>query len=66
VAAAAYTMWLDAVASGLVGTVFAGFIPASVRRPLKSDGTSRHQIFALALGAPMRAPQTSPVAIGHR
>ncbi|NUR91563.1 MAG: hypothetical protein HOY71_46455 [Nonomuraea sp.] len=48
--AAAYTMWLDAVALGLAGTVFAGFIPASVRRPLRADGTGRHHVFALAVG----------------
>ena len=50
--AAAYTMWLESVAAGLVGSVFAGFIPASVRRPLRSDGAARHQMFALAIGAP--------------
>jgi hypothetical protein len=50
--AAAYDMWLDAVALGWAGTVFAGFIPASVRIPLASDGTDRHQLFALALGHP--------------
>ncbi|MFI6421455.1 hypothetical protein ACIBG6_29120 [Streptomyces sp. NPDC050842] len=49
---AAYAMWLDGVAHGLVGSVFAGFIPAAVRGPLLSDGTSRQQIFALALGLP--------------
>jgi hypothetical protein len=59
--AAAYTMWLDAVAQGWVGSVFAGFIPASVRVPLLSDGTSRHQLFALALGAPP-APLLKPAA----
>ncbi|MFE7581134.1 hypothetical protein ACFU5Y_06160 [Streptomyces gardneri] len=48
----AYAMWLDGVAHGLVGSVFAGFIPAAVRGPLLSDGTSRQQIFALALGLP--------------
>ncbi|HET6858717.1 MAG TPA: nitroreductase family protein [Streptomyces sp.] len=66
--AAAYTMWLDAVAVGLVGSVFAGFIPASVRQPLRSDGASRHQIFALALGgAPVQPPPMTPVPeTGHR
>ncbi|WP_051830327.1 nitroreductase family protein [Streptomyces novaecaesareae] len=65
--AAAYTMWLDAVAAGLVGTVFAGFIPASVRGPLRSDGASRHQLFALALGgAPEQPPHTPPGPTGHR
>jgi hypothetical protein len=54
--AAAYTMWLSAVSRGLTGTVFAGFIPASVRRPLYSDGSSRHQLFALALGVPVATP----------
>ncbi|MGA6175403.1 nitroreductase family protein [Streptomyces sp. NPDC012600] len=67
-AAAAYTMWLDAVAAGLVGTVFAGFIPASVRQPLRSDGAARHQLFALALGgaAVLPPPHTLPGPIGHR
>ncbi|MEU0585673.1 nitroreductase family protein [Streptomyces sp. NPDC006132] len=64
--AAAYTMWLDAVAVGLVGTVFAGFIPASVRLPLRSDGASRHQLFAVALGgAPVPQP-IPPGPTGHR
>ncbi|MFJ7159595.1 nitroreductase family protein [Streptomyces sp. NPDC101118] len=48
----AYAMWLDGVAHGLVGSVFAGFIPAAVRGPLLSDGTTRQQVFALALGLP--------------
>ncbi|WP_329102291.1 nitroreductase family protein [Streptomyces sp. NBC_01439] len=65
-AAAAYTMWLDAVAVGLVGTVFAGFIPASVRLPLRSDGASRHQLFALALGGAVVPPPIPPGPTGHR
>ncbi|MFE9367952.1 nitroreductase family protein [Streptomyces sp. NPDC006978] len=67
-AAAAYTMWLDAVAAGLVGTVFAGFIPASVRQPLRSDGAARHQLFALALGgaASLPPPLKLPGPTGHR
>ncbi|EHN72320.1 hypothetical protein SMCF_8263 [Streptomyces coelicoflavus ZG0656] len=64
--AAAYTMWLDAVAVGLVGTVFAGFIPSSVRQPLGSDGASRHQLFALALGcAPVSPTHRPPGPTGH-
>lgn len=50
--AVAYTMWLRAVGREWIGSVFAGFIPAAVRIPLSSDGNSRHQLFALALGAP--------------
>ncbi|MFE5856865.1 nitroreductase family protein [Streptomyces sp. NPDC056500] len=64
--AAAYTMWLDAVALGLVGTVFAGFIPASVRLPLRSDGASRHQLFALALGGAPVPPPIAPEPTGDR
>ena len=55
--AVAYTCWLEAVSRGLEGTVFAGFIPASVRRVLRSDVSSRHQVFAVALGHPSRAAQ---------
>jgi len=51
--AAVYAMWLEAVARGLVGSVFAGFLPAAVRVPLRCDGVSRHQLFALALGSPV-------------
>ncbi|QVQ50239.1 nitroreductase family protein [Spiractinospora alimapuensis] len=52
VSSAAYTMWLHAMSQGHVGSVFAGFIPAAVRRLLHSDGTSRHHAFAVALGRP--------------
>ncbi|MEW2217891.1 nitroreductase family protein [Streptomyces sp. NPDC006990] len=55
VGAAVHTMWLAGVAHGLTGSAFAGFIPASVRAPLRSDGTSRQQVFALALGHPPAA-----------
>ena len=48
--AAVYAMWLEAVARGLVGSVFAGFLPAAVRLPLRCDGVSRHPLFAVALG----------------
>lgn len=61
--AAAYDMWLDAVALGWAGTVFAGFIPASVRLPLASDGTDRHQLFALALGHPVSVPVADESAV---
>ncbi|WP_369204969.1 nitroreductase family protein [Streptomyces sp. PU-14G] len=54
--AAVHTMWLAGVSHGLTGSAFAGFIPASVRSPLRSDGTSRQQVFALALGHPPAAP----------
>jgi nitroreductase len=60
---AAYDMWLDAVALGWAGTVFAGFIPASVRLPLASDGTDRHQLFALALGHPASFPAAAESAV---
>jgi len=58
--AAAYQMWLSALAHDLAGSVFAGFLPAAVRQPLRCDGTSRHQLFALALGNPGAAiPDTA-------
>jgi hypothetical protein len=63
--AAAYTMWLEGVSCGLVGTVFAGFIPASVRLPLHCDGASRHQLFALAVGATAN-PSDVAGGMGHR
>ncbi|MEV0732752.1 nitroreductase family protein [Polymorphospora sp. NPDC050346] len=50
--AAAYAMWLDAVARDLVGCVFAGPVPAAVRRPLHCDGVRRQPLFAVALGNP--------------
>ncbi|SDN14350.1 hypothetical protein [Actinomyces ruminicola] len=50
--AAVYDFHLDCTGHGLVGTVFAGFIPASVRHLLKSDGASRHQMFAVTVAPP--------------
>jgi nitroreductase len=50
--AAAYRTWLAAIGHGLAGSVFAGFLPAAVRAPLRCDGVRRHQLFALALGFP--------------
>lgn len=60
VSAAAYTMWLDGVAQGMTGSVFAGFIPAAIRGDLHSDGTNRHHVFALALGQPTRDKSAEP------
>ena len=51
-AAVVYDFHLACTGHGLVGTVFAGFIPASVRHILKSDGASRHQMFAATLAPP--------------
>jgi len=51
-AGAIYDLHLSSVAHGLVGTVFAGFIPASVRHVLHSDGASRHQMFAMTVAPP--------------
>ncbi|MGI5352486.1 nitroreductase family protein [Streptomyces sp. CA-250714] len=56
VGAAVHSMWLAGVSHGLTGSVFAGFIPAAVRAPLRSDGTGRQQVFALALGHPAGPP----------
>jgi hypothetical protein len=60
--AAVYTVWLEAVARGLIGSVFAGFLPAAVRVPLRCDGVSRHQLFAVALGAPAPVGEPGPPA----
>jgi hypothetical protein len=60
--ATVYAMWLEAVARGLVGSVFAGFLPAAVRLPLRCDGVSRHQLFAVALGSPAPVPESGPPA----
>lgn len=57
--AAAYQMWLTAIAHGVAGSVFAGFLPAAVRLPLGCDGVNRHQLFALALGYPAGEPESS-------
>ncbi|WP_273167438.1 ferredoxin [Actinomyces israelii] len=51
-AAVVYDFHLACTGHGLVGTVFAGFIPASVRHILKSDGASRHQMFATTVAPP--------------
>lgn len=51
-AAVVYDFHLSCIGHGLVGTVFAGFIPASVRHVLKSDGISRHQMFAVTVAPP--------------
>jgi len=61
--AAAYRMWLEAVARGLAGSVFAGFLPAAVRAPLRCDGVRRHQLFALALGLAEEAGAPGSVAL---
>ena len=47
-----YDFHLQFVSRGLVGTVFAGFIPAAVREILKSDGASRQHMFATTVGLP--------------
>jgi hypothetical protein len=61
--AAVYAMWLEAVARGLAGSVFAGFLPAAVRGPLRCDGVSRHQLFAVALGSPAPVPETEATPV---
>lgn len=51
-ASAIYDFHLQFVSRGLVGTVFAGFIPAAVRHSLASDGASRQQMFATTVAVP--------------
>lgn len=48
-----YDIHLRSLAAGLVGTVFAGFIPGAVRRSLRSDGVGRQQMFAATYAAPL-------------
>ncbi len=60
--AMAYRMWLTAIDHEFAGSVFAGFLPAAVRVPLRCDGVQRHQLFALALGTP-GDPGTSDAAV---
>jgi hypothetical protein len=67
-ASLSYGMWLGSLADGLVGTVFAGFIPAAVRRALSSDISSRQQVFSLAIGHEMNgsaypAQEDHPLAL---
>lgn len=49
-ASATYRVSLAAVSRGWICSVFAGLIPGAVRSLLESDGTSRHQLFAVAIG----------------
>lgn len=51
---AIYKTHLNCFGLGLVGTVFAGFIPAAVRKLLYSDGVTRHQMFAATVGKPFQ------------
>lgn len=60
--AAAYSMWVDGVRRGWTGSVFAGMLPAALRLPLGSDGATRHQLFALALGHPAFPPVVAPIS----
>ncbi len=50
-AAVVYDVHLRTQSLGLVGTVFAGFIPGAVRRSLSSDGVGRQQMFAATYAA---------------
>lgn len=58
--AVVYDIHLRSQAIGLVGTVFAGFIPGVVRRTLRSDGVGRQQMLAATYAAPLR-PQPTPI-----
>ncbi len=49
--AAGQRMWLASLAAGLVGTVFAGFLPRATQRLLGVDGYHRAGLFAYAMGA---------------
>jgi len=54
--AAVYDVNLRLQATGLVGTVYAGFIPGAVRRMLRTDGASRQQMFATTYACPPTPP----------
>lgn len=49
--AAGQRMWLASLVAGLVGTVFAGFLPRATQRLIDVDGYHRAGLFAYAMGA---------------
>ncbi|MFJ3029997.1 nitroreductase family protein [Curtobacterium sp. NPDC087080] len=49
--AACEAAWLTAVEFGLVGSIFAGFLPGALRQRTGIDGSSDLQLLALAIGA---------------
>jgi hypothetical protein len=53
-AAAAHAAWLRATELGLVGTLFAGFLPSFLRTHAAVDGYERLALLAFAVGAPAR------------
>ena len=59
---AAYSMWINGVRRNWTGSVFAGLLPAALRLPLGSDGATRHQLFALALGTPSFDAVVAPIS----
>ncbi|MEU6867101.1 nitroreductase family protein [Streptomyces sp. NPDC046876] len=48
--AACEAAWLTAVDAGLVGSIFAGFLPAALKKLVGIDGFRRTQLLALAVG----------------
>lgn len=49
---ATYDFHLRCVARGLIGTIFGGFIPSSVRHLVQSDGVTRNPLIAATYGLP--------------
>lgn len=49
---ATYDFHLRSQAHGLVGTIFGGFVPSSVRHLVLADGVTRHALVAVTYAAP--------------
>lgn len=55
--AAGHRLWLASLACGLVGTVFAGFLPRAAQQLAGVDGYRRAGLFAYATGASRNQPR---------
>lgn len=55
-----YSALLTAYQHGVIGSVFAGFLPSGLARHLRTDGYHQGQLFAVALGHPAPVPSSPP------